>query len=277
LSKKDFEGCIFEYILKNPQRFYLFNWREDKRIDYLCWLYPRLSKAIDAYRDIGSSFEAYIGSLVHWSAREYRSQEANHEVTEYACWKARAEESELGEDEAPYLESEKRPRENPRHILVLLLKSYALVSDDFLEHIAKSIGMKAERLKALVSRIKEKRARRDEEIRWLRECIYSQYYRCISFEERLDAEAKGTARYEELEGKVERAKERMGRMRRRLASARTDASNRQVAEVLGIPKGTVDSNLHAIKRKLGSEQAVGLGGPPSGGLSPQGAAPPALG
>jgi DNA-directed RNA polymerase specialized sigma24 family protein len=38
-------------------------------------------------------------------------------------------------------------------------------------------------------------------------------------------------------------------MRRRLRSIRLDPSNRQVAEVLGVPKGTIDSNLYAVKSK----------------------------
>jgi DNA-binding CsgD family transcriptional regulator len=40
-------------------------------------------------------------------------------------------------------------------------------------------------------------------------------------------------------------------MKKRLAGLRLDASNRQVAEILRIPKGTVDSALYSIKKKFG--------------------------
>jgi FixJ family two-component response regulator len=47
----------------------------------------------------------------------------------------------------------------------------------------------------------------------------------------------------------EKARKRLEGMRNRLASIRTDPTNRQVAEVIGISKGSVDSGLHALKTK----------------------------
>jgi hypothetical protein len=38
-------------------------------------------------------------------------------------------------------------------------------------------------------------------------------------------------------------------MRERLAAIKIEASNRQVARVLNVPKGTIDSSLFALKRK----------------------------
>jgi DNA-directed RNA polymerase specialized sigma24 family protein len=38
-------------------------------------------------------------------------------------------------------------------------------------------------------------------------------------------------------------------MKKRLGKMRTAASNRMIAEVLGVPLGTVDSSLYAIKNR----------------------------
>jgi DNA-directed RNA polymerase specialized sigma24 family protein len=38
---------------------------------------------------------------------------------------------------------------------------------------------------------------------------------------------------------------------------RTDATNRQIAEVMGIPKGTVDSNLHMVRARWRMEEDQG--------------------
>jgi hypothetical protein len=252
LSKKEFEELIFRFIIKNRQRFRLFDWNEDKCVDYLCWLYPRLSRAVETYKNTGASFDAYIGALVHWSAREYRTREAEHKITEYACWKAKAEELTVHNPEPEYSEIRVpvQPFPNPRQVLILLLKSYFYVSEDFLSRAAPALGMGKEKLRQLVDELRKLRLRRDEEIRGLRERIFCQYYRCLAFEKKLDLLPKGSVHYSRMEGRVLRARTRLAAMKTRLASMRMEATNRQIAEVLGIPKGTVDSSLHSIKQKF---------------------------
>jgi DNA-binding CsgD family transcriptional regulator len=252
LSKKEFEELIFRFIIKNYQRFRLFDWNQDKCVDYLCWLYPRLSRAVETYKNTGASFDAYIGALVHWSAREYRTREAEHKITEYACWKAKAEEMAVHNPEPEYLEIRPpvKPFPNPRQVLILLLKSYFYVSEDFLSRAAPALGMGKEKLRQLVDELRKLRLRRDEEIRGLKERIFCQYYRCLAFEKKLELLPKDSVYYIRMQGRVLRARTRLTAMKARLASTRMEATNRQIAEVLGIPKGTVDSSLYSIKRKL---------------------------
>jgi RNA polymerase sigma factor (sigma-70 family) len=268
LEKKQFEGLIFEFILENHRSFRLYDWDKEDYIDYVCWLYPRLSRAIDNYRETGASFEAYIASMVRWSAREYRSRQADHHITEYAAWTLRSSELMVhnSEPEYPMPESTTPPQAdgvwtlrnessqqtviNPRQILFLLLKSYYFVSDDFLDRIAPRMGMEKEKLASMVNRLRELRIDREEEIRCLRERIHCQFYRCITFEKRLNAAPESSAHYAKMKSRLERARIRLTAMRKRLAGIRTDATNRQIAEVLGVPKGTVDSNLHALKKRI---------------------------
>ena len=102
LPKKSLEGMIFQHLLNNFERFRAFKGDWDRWNEFLSWLYPRLSRAIDLYRDTGSSFDAYIGSLVRKAAKEYRCRECEHYLTEYVCWRARAEEMVLFENEPEY-------------------------------------------------------------------------------------------------------------------------------------------------------------------------------
>jgi endonuclease III-like uncharacterized protein len=252
LEKKNFEGLIFKYILKNYQQFQCFDWNKDKYTDYLCWLYPRLSRAIDAYKDIGASFEGYILSIVYWSAKEYRSRELDHHLTEYACWEARAADMNVCDDEPEYGESTPVLKlvSNPRQILILLLKSYFFISDDFISRIAPAIGMKKEKLWQMIDILRKQRIERDEEARNMQERIYCQYYRCIAFEKKLRCLVEGSALYEKIQAQLKRAQSRYAGMRKRFAGINFDATNRQIADVLGIPKGTVDSTLYAIRKKI---------------------------
>jgi hypothetical protein len=83
LDKKNFETIIFKLIFNNYHYFHL-NSNEEERMDYLGWLYPRLTRAIDAYHDTGSSFDVYLSSTIYWGFREYRS-------AEHTCWTFLAE------------------------------------------------------------------------------------------------------------------------------------------------------------------------------------------
>jgi len=103
LSKKEFEGKLFYYLLNNFGGYYYFDGSVNRWEDFVSWVQPRLARAIDLYRNTGSSFDAYIAALIQSTTKEYRMREANHRVTEYVCWQARMEEMNVGEAEAEYL------------------------------------------------------------------------------------------------------------------------------------------------------------------------------
>jgi biotin operon repressor len=263
LGRKEFEGIIFKVILKNIQYFYFADWDKDEYVDYLCWLYPRLSNAIDNYREKGYSFSTHIIALVRYSVKEYRSRQTEHYITEFAAWTARAADMEVHNREPEYwaesasggeAKGAKAPPKNilvnnPRQILLLLLKSYYFVSDDFLERIAPAIGVKAEKIREMIEKLREWRTQRDEAVWVLQERIVCQFYRCIVIEKRLRAVTEGTARREKLTKSLKGARERLASMRKRLSGIRVDATNQQVADLLGITKGAVASNLYALRSR----------------------------
>jgi len=258
LSRKNFEGMIFKHLLENFERFRLFKGNHDTWSDFLTSLYPRIVRAIDLYRDLGSSFDAYIVSLVHCAAREYNCRESDHSMTEYACWQARAKEMVLSESEPEYTESRKHvsiPDDiNPRQILFLLLKSYFFVSEEFVKRVAKAIHMDADLVQSIIDELRRLRSDKDAEIMDLRERLHCQYYRCITYQKKMNNTQQGTEYHERMKDRYERARKRFYKMKKRLGGMRMSASNRMIAEVLGIPRGTIDSSLSAIKNRLASSE-----------------------
>ncbi|MDR0553312.1 MAG: hypothetical protein LBG76_00735 [Treponema sp.] len=250
LEKKDLEGRIFTYILDNYQRFDLRGWDRDECIDYLCWLYPRLSRTIDRYSYTGASFDAYVRSMIHWSSREYLAIEREHQVIENSYWDLQSTELEVHNPEPEYLETRPfKPVSNPKQTLILLLKSYRYVSDNFISRAAPALGMSKETLNRLIDSLRQSQVDRNVEIQKLRERIFTQYYRRMTLERRISTTLPGSTRYIKLKQLWEKSKLRLAALRKRLRKIRPDASNRLVAEVLGIPKGTVDSNLFAVKSR----------------------------
>jgi hypothetical protein len=254
LSRKNFEGMIFRYLLENFERFRLFNGNRETWGDFLSSLYPRLVRAIDLYHDLGSSFDAYIVSLVHSAAKEYRCRESDRSITEYVCWKARAEEMAVSESEPEYNENRRRvslPDDiNPRQVLFLLLKSYFFVSDDFVKRVAQTINMNVVMVQNMIDELRRRRSDKEAEILALRERLHCQHYRCIAYQKRMNNTQQGTEYHERMKNRFERARKRFYTMKKRLGGMRMSASNRMIADVLGIPRGTVDSSLSAIKHRL---------------------------
>jgi hypothetical protein len=252
VERRRFEGLLFQYIMENYHRFQTFIRNQDDYDDFLCWLYPRIRRAIDSYQETGASFETYINALVRWGIKEYRGRLTRRHITEYSTWKIRTSELAIRDQEPEYLGAKPPPKiiRNPRQILFLILKSYYFVSDDFIARVAPRVGMKKEKLLALIAKLRTLRAKRDEEIRILQERSYGQFYRCIAYERRLKAATEDSGCYNLLKTRLERAQKRLASIRRRLARARKEATNAQIAEILGVPKGTIDASFFALKRGI---------------------------
>jgi hypothetical protein len=183
--------------------------------------------------------------------KEYILKEMGRRALEYSCWKAIAENSEVHSSEPDYLEvpDPQRMIDNPRQMLMLLLKSYYFVSEDYLDRIAPFLGIEKDKLFGILKAIQEQRVCHDEKVRNLKERIHTQYYRCISYEKRLSMIDTSTPYYEKMKTRLHQARGRLESMRKRLAGIKLAPSNQQIANVLGVPKGTVDSTFHALRQK----------------------------
>jgi hypothetical protein len=259
ISKKEFEEKIFQCILGHYDYFGFIEWSREQCIDFLGWFYPRLSRSIETYQEAGSSFDTYISTTIHWSMKEYLVKEMRRRTLEYCCWKAIAENSEVhsGEPDYPEVKTSRKRTDNPRQLLMLLLKSYYFISEDYLTRIAPSLGIEKDKLSGILKAIQEQRVFHDEKVRSLKEHIHSQYYRCISYEKQLSLIDISTPYYERMKERLYQARGRLERMRKRLAGIKLAPSNQQIANVLGIPKGTVDSTLHAVRQRYQQKEDGG--------------------
>jgi hypothetical protein len=254
IEKRELESIIIAFVVKNPHRFCLNRWNQDEFFDYLCWVYPRIGKSIERYKDQGSTFDAYIGSVIRQSFKEFCFTMRDGMAIEHSWWNAHAENLYAAEDEAEYIAYDKKypidiPAKNNRQILFLLLKCYYFLSDDFIERIAPALDIAKEDLLILINALHHLRKHQEDEIKLLRERINSQYYRCICFESRMRASPEGSAHHAKMKRYLEKGRTRLHSMRKHLSSMRLNASNKQIAELLGIPKGTIDSSIYALKGK----------------------------
>jgi len=260
IKRDDFESVIYTYLVNNQDKTCVKHWKQDKYEDFISCFYPNLKKIIISYEDIGSSFEAYLHRFLLISAKEYETRTTTKAIIEYSAWSARVPDMYVYEEPPVYnFKNTKKlitkmitgtdGKKNTRRILALIIKCYYYISDDFAEKIAPLIGMKPKELMSLLNKIRKIRRYKDDSIYYFKERIYCQFYRCISYEKRLSLLKENTQAYEKMRRRLIGARQRLKRMRERIKTIRTDATHKQIAEVIGITKGTVDASLHRLKEK----------------------------
>ena len=253
LDRKRFEGAIFQVIQENMPRFGLIGWTKEDSDDYLSSLYLRISRSIDTYQETGSSFESYIGTIVRLSAKEFRSRQVRTYLEENAAWITQIPDMYACENEAEYngqsAEESENPVKlnNPRQLLILLLKCCNHVSIDFLRKIAPSLDIDPEILSEMITHLSEQREKRRMEIAMLREKANHQFYQCILYEKKLRVMAEGSIAALRMKKRLELRRDRLDKTRKRLARTHPGPSNFQIARLLGISKGTVDAVLYKLK------------------------------
>jgi len=109
--------------------------------------------------------------------------------------------------------------------------------------------MDSKELIEMLNKLRKIRQNKDDNIYLLKERIFCQFYRCIIYEKKLSLLRENTLAYKSQLRQLERARDRLDKMRDRLTRIRKEATHKQIAEVIGITKGTVDASLHRLKAK----------------------------
>jgi hypothetical protein len=243
---------IFNYVLGSRNEDYgLFFRNDDDRADFMCWLYPRLLSSIRNYRNSGSTFGAYIATTLRYSCREYNLQNDQTNLANSVYYNESAHESEVCEPEEVY-ESEESFKPGiltPAQILLVVLKSYYFVTDALIAKAAPVIGIDTDVLTDMIDALHKLRSQKEAKAEKLTVNIQRLYYRRLMHEKRMEIKSEDKTAYAAISMRVEQIRRRMDRMRKRLKAMRLEATNKEVAEVLGIPKGTVDSRVAVIKTR----------------------------
>jgi DNA-directed RNA polymerase specialized sigma24 family protein len=268
ISRRKLEGLIFLHIRNHPWIYSEIGDR-DEAMDFLSWFYPRIKHAVDRYVNQGYSFDSYVKKLIRYSAKEFRRCGREKRHTEACYWNCAAasdveQERGIADPEKECLRGEDEKldsglsnqaqalplRIDGKQILMLLLKNYHAVSDSFINRAAKRLEMSAAQVHALVEQMKILREKQDKQLWRLRESIHSQYYRLMNYEYRKNMIGPNGRHYELFQDRVRRHRLRLQKMRERYQGMRRNASNKEIALVMNIPKGTVDSAFDRLRRRV---------------------------
>ncbi|MDR2445431.1 MAG: hypothetical protein LBD44_05805 [Spirochaetaceae bacterium] len=254
LSKHELEAHIFKYVLCCPNGYYGLVFKDEgDRIDFLCWVYPIMRRAIDRYNSRLASFGVYIATTLGFSFRYYKRHKLRRSIAEIDCWKASGDGSYVCEPEIDD-ESANGMYVNcgsnlQKHIMLVLLKSFYYVSDSLVDKAAAAIGMAPEELGEMVAMLRRLQIKKIEKLQNLADAAHCLYYRCLAYEKKLSQKNENTHLNKFFSRRLDKGRKRLANMRERISAMRIEATNNELSKVMGIPKGTVDSRWALIKNK----------------------------
>lgn len=261
---------------------------EEDSAEFLLRFYPRISGLIERYREQGATFESYLTASLRWQLRSFAATRAGERIRAVTAT-ARDTACEITGHEpighptdpvdpaerpasrsrvTPHPPATRRPAHRPtslaltprgpdgtrlsageaQRLLCLALKSRGAFAAGSLERFASMVGctpgwledryhelrLVTEELRAKRARL---RARRDEA--WFRlRCIETRILQSIPSE------------VAALREQRERWHHRYERARSLLERTPSGPTHAQIAAVLGLKKGTVDSSIYTIRQEL---------------------------
>ncbi len=236
--------------------------------EFYLYCRPRLQDVIDRFQDQGRPFEAYLKSVLTWQLRSYYRAKGRRDAAWRLAgtppfWDPDAAELSSGAADvrarrapatlpatAPAAQATTAAAGNPavrRRLLFAVLKNSLRMHDTHVPAWAGLCGRPD--LQALIG--VARRASGASQRRWTRLSQRSNHAfamaRMIEGQLRDETDAD---RRRLLEQRLQRARRTATNARAELGAVRLGPSNRQIAQLLGIPKGTVDTGLFWLKHRF---------------------------
>jgi DNA-directed RNA polymerase specialized sigma24 family protein len=247
-------------VYQFPRR--TMGWDEDACGDFYVFVHPRMLRLLGKFRDLGKPFESYLWAVLGWQLRNFARERRQRE----RAWSVslRMEEGDsdaLADPEgvpadpllsfAPRMARVIRSDADRRNFLFLLLKCSRSIDPATAAPLAALAGIPVGHLLDTVAALKDMRGsreRRQEAFRCRRNRAFTKV-RLLETELKIEADP---ARLQDVREGLRKAQRRMESAARKMARVGLSPTNREIAAVLGVPKGTVDSGLYWLKRKLSS-------------------------
>ena len=270
LSYDAISGHISLYAYDYPRR--TKHWDQDLCSDFFVYVHPRLKRFVDSFVYTDLPFEAYLNvSLKHQMnsfINEIKQKEAKEMVFSKMCASGSLDEDgslykiydtfkyEISEPPTTYRIKIGQARTR-RRLFFLALSHPDQLDDAAIERVAASTGYSADYISSCCLAIKERVQEKREALQRMRERKSGFYFQILVIQDRIMNEPDPGKRVW-LEEQIKRLRYRIERISQRI-SVKTAClvSHKDIAEVLGISKGTVDSSLFYFKRRIGRRPLKG--------------------
>jgi DNA-directed RNA polymerase specialized sigma24 family protein len=260
---RDIVNEIGPRIYQFPRR--TMGWDEDACGEFYVFVHPRLIRLLDRFRDQGKPFESYLWAVLSWQLRNFARDRNREErrwkvslrvepgaavgIDDHGC--------EEDEPEAEALQASAAiarcvvSAADRRNFLFLALKCSRLINAENAPALARVAGITTAALMTLIAALRDVREARENRHEMFR-CRRNKAYAAIRLLETELAGEVEPANRQSLEDALGRMRRRMSAAMQRMSRVGLAPTNLEISRALGVPKGTVDSGLYWLKRKLGS-------------------------
>ncbi len=262
--RREVEQWVYYYPVTRP------GFSQEDCAEFLLYFRGKVPALVYKYTHCGRSFEHYLARTLRWQLRSFarvrRRRSRMHELTRAPdIWdgligvaESSAGASRVAETATARLAGARRPGapqgSASRRMVILALKAAVLVSDAQLSELARITGYSEEWLRECRDELEQLVARREGRRTELRERRNNAFFQVRLAQDEL-AMTPEEHRRAAIKRELERQNRRLLNARRELARVPAVPTNGEISAVLGIPKGTIDSALHYMKRRLRTWQS----------------------
>jgi predicted nucleic-acid-binding Zn-ribbon protein len=265
--------ALAEYLYVHLRYFKLDYLTEDKRSDFIVFLYPRFPGIIERFDEGKSALITYLRWIVHLSYRTFTRERyifearqqvfATEEGTRLLSIETEQSNSQswneiAGEDQKYYTAryfcesrnmTQKQKEIFARTIFLLACKSGVLLEDPLIEQISNLTGYTSNYIRTNLEFIQDKNRTRNEKLAKLKEVQNNYYIRCQRCLYELKYIDKQKSRYLELETEYRFCIKRLSELKTKAEKINRGPSNRFLAKLLGMSRVTIDGTLASVRNR----------------------------
>ncbi|HTX72308.1 MAG TPA: hypothetical protein VMC79_05725 [Rectinemataceae bacterium] len=254
---------VTEMVYREPSRFGFDD--EDAAADAMLKYGRRISTIIDRYEDRGSAFEAYLGSSLRFLAKTVRRDRRRCSEQESVCERAEqmaqvASDALTGTGSSSELTAPEQTiatqglTEQPatgNRLVFLLLKCVWDADDEDLRRVAEIARVDLAWLASAVAQARRSLDGERARFETMQERRNASWCRITLLESRIAEEAE-RGRRDKLAHRLACERRRFDRIRADIGAFKPVVPNSIVARILGVPKGTVDSGIYYLRKRVES-------------------------
>ena len=245
---------------------------EDDCGDFLIFMYPRIETLVRRYIPLGKTFDAYLYSTLRWRLKTFLARKRSFERMMRAATREIALEEESSADDSGTAEPPEIPelggafavdsdghfvnRGTRKHMLLVSLKSAHLLTHEQMCVLARLIDRDEGQIEGFCHYLQqrvERRMPRRQELTTRRDRAYVRL-QCLEDEDR---DTPPGPRKELIRMDSDRMRCRFDRARREARAVLISPTHQDIADALGMPKGSVDSGLFYARRSYRSASHEG--------------------
>lgn len=244
-----------------------YKMNDDERGDFFCVYFPKIANLIKQFEYYGTPFEIYLKVSINWNIKAFRTSKSKYRSIQKAIHKEPfclvSREEDFTEITKTVFQISKSAREalqieGTKEILTDTVKKRLLyiylIEADFLdenirEEIVKITGYKKKWVEACSEKLKNRVDKRLNRIKQIENRRNSAFFNFHLLQEQFSFAANEEEK-EVLNDRITKLRKKIIHMNRNISNAIVRPTHKDLADILQIPKGSIDSGIFYIKNSF---------------------------